>query len=131
MRKSIANKYCLIIPGRGYAYRAHHARAYKDKIYRIAKRRISRPFEGDVEIRLEYLYRNRRESIDGDNLSKTICDALKGVGYNDDAQIVHRDVRTINMNSSFKITGVPLDQHIADLFANRESFTIIRLRRLI
>jgi Holliday junction resolvase RusA-like endonuclease len=126
--KSYANKYCLIIPGRGYAHTAEHAKQYKEKIKRIAQQTICEPFSGEVDIRLEYLYRNRLDRLDGDNLLKTICDALEGIAYTNDSQIVHHEVSAININSSFTIRGVPLDQQIGDLFANRESFTIIRLR---
>jgi Holliday junction resolvase RusA-like endonuclease len=126
--KSYANKYCLIIPGRGYAHTAEHAKQYKEKIKRIAQQTIREPFGGEVDIRLEYLYRNRLDRLDGDNLLKTICDALEGVAYTNDSQIVHHEVSAININSSFTIRGVPLDQQIGDLFANKESFTIIRLR---
>ena len=126
--KSYANKYCLIIPGRGYAHTAEHAKQYKEQIKRIAQQTIREPFSGEVDIRLEYLYRNRLDRLDGDNLLKTICDALEGIAYMNDSQIVHHEVSAININSSFTIRGVPLDQQIGDLFANKRSFTIIRLR---
>lgn len=129
-RKSSPNKYCLIIPGRGYAHTAEHAKQYKEKIKRIAQKSIPKPFNREVDVRLEYLYRNREERLDGDNLLKTICDALEGIAYTNDSQIVHHEVTAINMNSSFIIRGVPLDQQIGDLFANKESFTIIRLRKV-
>jgi len=61
-RKSSPNKYCLIIPGRGYAHTAEHAKQYKEKIKRIAQKSIPKPFNREVDVRLEYLYRNREES---------------------------------------------------------------------
>lgn len=130
-RKPFVNKYCLIIPGKGYAPRAEHAQNYKQTIKKIAKREMPEPFNGKVDIRLEYLYRNHRDRLDGDNLLKTICDALKGVAYKDDSQIIHHEVTSINTNSSFTIKGVPLSQQIADLFTNQEPFTIIRLRKVV
>ena len=129
-RKSSASKYCLIIPGRGYAHTAEHAKQYKKKIESIAQKNIREPFSGEVDIRLEYLYCNRGDRLDGDNLLKTICDALEGVAYTNDSQIVHHEVTAININSSFTIRGVPLDQQIGDLFANKESFAIIRLHKV-
>lgn len=130
MRKASVNKYCLVIPGKGYSPKAEHAQAYKAQIKGIARKQIPEPCHGAVEIKLEYLYRSRADRLDGDNLLKTVCDALKGVAYKDDSQIVHHEVAAINMNSSFIIRGVPLDQQIGDLFANKESFTIIRLRKV-
>ncbi len=118
----------FIIPGRGYRLRARHAQVYKENIKNIARKRIRQPLSGEMEIKLEYLYSKPADRLDGDNLLKTICDALKGVAYRDDSQIAHHDVKTINMNSSFTIRGVPLTQQIGDLFANQETFTIIRLR---
>ena len=126
-KKLPANKYCLVIPGRGYAPRALHAPDYRQKIKKIAQKRIPEPFCGEVKIRIEYLYSNRSHRLDSDNLSKSIFDALKGVAYKDDSQIVNQQVKLININSSFTIRGVPLNQQIADLFTNQESFTIIRL----
>ena len=121
--------YCLLIPGRGYSPRARHARAYKEQIKKIARKKIRDSFDGKVAIKLEYLYWERTDKIDGDNLLKTICDALKGVAYEDDGQIVDHRVRTINGNSSFTITGLPLDLPIADLFVGKKPFAIIRLRK--
>ena len=129
-RKPSTNKYCLIIPGRGYAHTAKHAKQYKDTIKRIAQQKIREPFSEEVDLRIEYLYYKHEDRLDGDNLLKTICDALEEVAYTNDSQIVHHEVTAININSSFTIRGVPLDQQIGDLFANKESFTIIRLRKV-
>lgn len=126
--KPVLNKYCLIIPGRGYARTAEHSKPYKEKIKKIARQKIPQPFNGEVEIRLEYLYHNPKDRLDGDNLLKTICDALEGVAYKDDSQVVHHEADTINTNRPFKVRGIPLNLQIADLFASGESFAIIRLR---
>lgn len=125
------NKHCLIIPGRGYSHTSEHSSIYKEKIQRIAHDKIKKPYYGNVEIQVEYLYRNKNERLDGDNLLKTICDALNGVAYFDDSQLIEHRIRTINMNDSFEIKGLPLTQQIADLFSNREAFAIIRLRKVI
>jgi crossover junction endodeoxyribonuclease RusA len=45
-------------------------------------------FVGDVEIRIGFMMPDRRRS-DWDNLAKLVCDALNGVAYDDDSQIVH------------------------------------------
>lgn len=130
-RKSSANKYCLVIPGRGYAPRAQHAPHYKEIIRKIGQKRIPQPFHGEVIIRIEYLYSSHRHLLDSDNLSKTICDALKGVAYKDDSQVIHKEITLIDRKSDFSIKGVPLTLQIADLFANKESFTIIRLHKVV
>ncbi len=127
-RKSSAKKYSLVIPGRGYRPRARHAQDYKDKIRKIAQKRIPEPFNGKVTMKIEYVYSNPKHLLDSDNLSKTICDALKGVAYGDDSQIRRKEIILITRNEDFTIKGVPLTLQLADLFANKESFTIIRLR---
>lgn len=131
--KSLAKKYCLVIPGRGYSPKARIAKVYKQKIKEIAKRRIPKPLDGRVRLKIEYLYSQSRHLLDSDNLSKTICDALKGVAYGDDSQVKHKEVIIINRNDrneDFSITGVPLTLQIADLLADKKSFTIIRLRTI-
>ena len=127
-RKSPANKYCLVIPGRGYRSRAQHAEDYRSRIRKIALKRIPEPFDGRVTMKIEYVYSNPRHLLDSDNLSKTICDALKGVAYRDDSQVRRKEITLINRNEDFTIRGIPLTLQIAELFANKESFTIIRLR---
>ena len=79
-------------------------------------------------MKIEYVYSNPRHLLDSDNLSKTICDALKGVAYRDDSQVRRKEIALINRNEDFTIRGIPLTLQIAELFANKESFTIIRLR---
>ena len=129
-RKIQASRYCLIVPGKGYSPKSDHASKYKEQIKKIAKRQIPEPLYGEVEVKLEYLYRNYRDRLDGDNLLKTVCDGLKEAAYDDDSQVIDQRVKIINMNSSFAIRGVPLDQQIAGLLANRDPFAIIRLRQI-
>ena len=129
-RRIQASKYSLIVPSKGYSPKSDHASTYKNQIKKIAKRQIPEPLYGEIEVKLEYLYRDRRDRLDGDNLLKTVCDGLKEAAYDDDSQVIDQRVKIININSSFEIRGVPLNQQIADLLASQTPFAIIRLRQI-
>ena len=117
----------FIIPGKAYAPRSRHALSYINEIKRIASQYITNPSIDPIDLRLEYLFRENRNRLDGDNLLKTFCDALKGVAYVDDGQIHHHEVTLYNMSSSFTIKGVPLTDEVVDCLS-QEGFTIVRLR---
>ena len=130
-KRDSKRQFCLVVPGRDYGPKARHAGEYKDCIRKIAKKDAGgSPYDGDLEIKVEYLFGNEREKVDGDNLLKTICDGLKGVIYKDDSQLIRHDIRRINLNSTYTIRGVPLTEKIAELLAKGGSFAIVRLRRV-
>lgn len=124
MRKK---NYIFIIPGKAYSPHSGHAPSYKNEIKQIASQCIKSPLSGRIDLRLEYLYRESKNRLDGDNLLKTFCDALKGIAYIDDSQVHHHEVTLHNMSSSFTIKGVPLNDEVIDCFS-QEAFTIVRLR---
>lgn len=128
-KKTPSNQYCIVIPGRGFSHTAEHAKQYQEKIRKIAKQKITKPFSDEVDVKLEYLYAKRDERLDGDNLLKTICDGLEGVAYENDSQIIHHEVTVINTNASSIIREIPHNEQIGDLFANQQSFTIIRIKK--
>ena len=86
--------YSFIVHGKGYAPRSHHSAPYKHEIKQIASQNIQNPLPigNRIDLRLQYLFRELRNRLDGDNLLKTFCDALKGVAYIDDSQIHHHEV---------------------------------------
>ena len=119
-------KFIFIIPGKGYAPHSHHAGNYIDKIKQKASQYIMKPSIDAIDLRLEYLYRYKENLLDGDNLLKTFCDALKGIAYLDDGQVQHHEVTRHNMDSSFAIRGVPLTD-VVGVCLSQEAFTIVRL----
>lgn len=122
--------YMLVIPGKAYSPKSHRVSDYKKEIRKVARRNMRTPLDGRIDLRLEYLFRETRNRLDGDNLLKTFCDALKGVAYVDDDQVYHHEVTLHNMNSSFTIRGVPINEQVAECLSTRESFTIVRLRMI-
>lgn len=60
---------------------------------------------GDVKIRMGFMMPDRRRS-DWDNLAKLVCDALNGVAYDDDTQIV--DAHIFKAQAKFGATTVIL-----------------------
>lgn len=50
------------------------------------------PYQGAVEVTLIFTLPTKRR-VDLDNLSKNVCDAMRGIVYADDSQIVHLCIR--------------------------------------
>lgn len=83
-----ANLYWRVVHGRPIKSKA--AREYQTKVALLAKSSLgpfSRPLEGPVTVKLS-VYRPRRLG-DLDNTLKVILDALKGIAFIDDSQVVH------------------------------------------
>lgn len=79
-----ANRYWRMV--RGHMTVSADAKAYKDGAGMVARHQGMAPFTGTVALHI-HLYRPQR-SGDLDNRVKILADALKGIAYNDDAQIV-------------------------------------------
>ena len=79
-----ANVYWRVWNGRVLLSR--EARSYKQKAALLAKSQGATPIEGDVELRLS-VFRPRR-SGDLSNRIKVLEDALNGVAFVDDSQVV-------------------------------------------
>ena len=59
--------------------------------------------------------------------NRVIVHAMGEYIKDDDGQIYHHEVTLHNMNTSFTIRGVPLNEEVAECLS-REAFTIVRLR---
>lgn len=71
---------------RGHTVLSEEARTYKRDVALIAGARGVSPLEGDVTVAL-HIYRPRRVG-DLDGRIKVLLDALQGVAYHDDKQVV-------------------------------------------
>ncbi len=93
-----------------------------------ARRHFGSPLsDEDLGITITFFY-NSMPDFDTDNVSKPICDALEGVAYHDDHQLMERQVRRRDINGSFHIKGV--DPAIAVAIAEGEEFVAIEVRKI-
>lgn len=81
------------VPKQSFRYSAHggytdpRVTAWQEQISYIARQNIVEPIDGPVSLTLEFYLRDNRR-VDADNLSKAVCDALNGIAYKDDRQII-------------------------------------------
>lgn len=64
--------------------------------------------EDDLEIDIQFFYKGAVPRIDTDNLAKPIQDALEGVVYDDDQQILKTQSEKRNIDGRFRVSGSPL-----------------------
>jgi len=117
-----------MVPGRAYAPGSHSAKKYKESIRLAASPKIRRPLQGSLFIKVHYYYSDSKHRVDGDNLLKIVCDALKGVAYGDDSQIDSHQVERVNTSSSTVITDIPTPS-LFD-YMEQKAFVIIELGKL-
>ena len=69
------------------AKRRSRVKEWTKQVHNVAETRwdTASPFVGEVMVTITYLYEGA--SLDVDNMSKPILDALKGLVYSDDAQV--------------------------------------------
>lgn len=72
--------------GNGATYISQEAREYKQNVALLARVAKAKPFDGNVFVNVR-VYRPR-QSGDLDNRLKVVLDALQGVCYHDDKQVV-------------------------------------------
>lgn len=80
-------------------------------------------------VKVHYYYSDSKFRVDGDNLLKIICDALKGVAYEDDSQIDSHQVERVNTGSSVVITDIPTPS-LFD-YMEQKDFVIIELGEIL
>ena len=87
--------------GQAYTPKAHPIHAYRQAIALTWKSAVGKQFDGPLKVTMEF-YLTRPKTVkrvwhivkpDGDNLSRGATDALKGVAWVDDSQIVESIVR--------------------------------------
>lgn len=82
------------------APRAIRYMAYREEVAWEAKAAGIRVIEGPVRVGIKvYLARRRGREPDIDNLTKTILDAMNGVGWRDDSQVIEIHARKIVSHS--------------------------------
>jgi Holliday junction resolvase RusA-like endonuclease len=101
---------------------------WKDQVASVARNVFSSPLRGkNISIRITVYY-NGFPSFDTDNISKPIIDALKGVVYRDDKQVMDRVARRRDMEGAYRIKGV--DIKLAEAIAKGDDFVCIEINKL-
>lgn len=68
---------------------------------------------------------NERQDVDSERIIKPVLDALNGIIYQDDYQIVELDNRRRNLNGSFRVKGMSVA--LAEGFCKGEEFLHIKV----
>lgn len=101
---------------------------WKNKVAIEARRVLATPLnDTDLRITITFFY-NSLPDFDTDNISKPICDALKGIAYHDDSQVMERNARRRDINGSFRIKGI--DPEVAIAIAEGEDFVSIKIEKV-
>ena len=64
------------------------------------------PLMGDLKAIVINFYAGNRPSVDLDNMSKPILDAMQNIVYGDDRQIVQAEIAHLKIGAAFAIIGV-------------------------
>ena len=89
----------IVVPGRpvpkgrprvvrGHAYTPAATVVAEHRIAFLARAVGARPIECPVAVRAEFFFKDGRARADIDNLAKLVLDALNGVAFKDDRQVV-------------------------------------------
>jgi Holliday junction resolvase RusA-like endonuclease len=77
----------------------------------VARRWTEPTLAGDVRLRVTYY--SERAAIDGDNLLKPIQDALQGVIYGNDRQVIVAEVRHLDIDDPVRVRYMPSELALA------------------
>jgi hypothetical protein len=81
----------------------------------------------DLRVKVQFFYDGSRPR-DTDNISKLICDALQGVAYHNDNQILQRHAERKAIRGAFEIVGV--NRKIVDAIVKGKEFIAITIERV-
>lgn len=134
-RVVIAAERRFVVPGRAISFRSPLRQTYQMRVKALASVTFRRgPEQGPVEVFLDYFHTERRR-VDMDNISKTVLDAMNGVAYGDDRQVVNQYSRAYDLTEVFRLPGGPVDlikplaQHVEYLFVRVRAVNQSRPRR--
>ncbi len=117
----------IVIKGRPVSINAasHNKIRWKNKVAELASNIFPAPLE-DTDLGIEItFFCDGHPDFDTDNMSKPICDCLKGVVYLDDSQLIDRNARIRDLNKSFYIKGI--EPSVAMAMAEGEEFVSIKV----
>lgn len=83
------------------------------------------PTTGELRITVQYFHERSSSRIDGDNMLKPIQDALTGLLYSDDSQIIDSITHKRNIDGAFQVRGI--SAVLAEGFIRGDEFVYVRL----
>jgi len=119
----------IVLKGRPISIRATGSKKrWKNEVANAARRVFPIPLDGtDLRITITFFY-NTQPDFDTDNVSKPICDALEGIAYHNDSQLMERHARRRDIDGSFRIKGI--DPEVAVAIAEGEDFVAIKIEKI-
>ncbi len=117
----------FVVRGRPFSVRASAAsrNRWREEIGLVARDVFSEPLQdNDLRIQITFFF-DRAPSFDIDNISKPICDALNGIAYNDDEQLVERNARRKDIGGSYSLEDV--EPELVAALADLQKFVCIEL----
>jgi hypothetical protein len=102
--------------------------AWKSKVRVKARAAWKSPWKyRDLRIEIQF-FRCKSRMWDAENISRLVCDALEGIAYADDRQIVQRQVEIRSIRGPFEIVGA--NKKIVDAVARGKDFVAITVNRI-
>lgn len=95
--------------GNGRTYTPQKTRDYEEAVGMFARQYFKQSLEGDLEVNMTFYVKGRRG--DCDNLQKSLLDALNGIAWIDDRQIVKWSgeiVKDSNERTEISIDTAPM-----------------------
>ena len=103
-------------------------RTWMTKVAEEARKNFGTPLQDD-DLRVEItIFHNGIVTFDSQNMAKPICDALCGVAYVDDMQVMEAEVKRKNLDGTFHIKGVP--EELAIALCQGEDFVQIVIKKV-
>lgn len=100
-------EYRLWIAGTPKSRQSSTFQRYRDSIQQVARREFASPLNGPVEVEVVFADRGVPRP-DADNVLKPILDALKGIAYHDDSQVVSAKAHRLPADSALRtLDGQP------------------------
>ncbi len=124
------NKRTIIVQGTPVSVNASSAKkaAWRRKVKKHARQccRTLWKFK-DLRVKVQFFQDGSRQR-DTDNISKPVCDALQGIAYDNDSQIVQRHAEQKNIRGPYEIVGV--NRKIIDAIVKGKEFIAITIERV-
>jgi Holliday junction resolvase RusA-like endonuclease len=123
-------KYQIVVKGRPVSYNSstRSKNTWKAKVAAAASLVFNTPLnDPDLRVRITIFY-DGIWTYDANNATKPICDALCGIGYIDDSQVIDPYTRMRDLNRSFRIKGIPPEVAVA--LSEGEEFVWITISKV-